>query len=69
MRFSEANPAEQSGPPSMMPAPPAEPTYVMRLRLRLRQVLNENRQLRFDNTALRRALIDIRHKMRRKVTP
>jgi regulator of replication initiation timing len=58
-----------SGTFSMLPKPPTptpEPVLVTRLRMKLRKTLDENRRLRFDNTALRRELADVRHKMRRR---
>jgi hypothetical protein len=55
--------------PSMLPTPPppiGESTYVVRLRMKLAQLVTENRRLRFDNGALRRELCDVRRKVRRR---
>ena len=53
--------------PSLLPNPsPAEPVYVIRLRMRLNALTQENRQLKRDLAQVRRDLQACLHRMRKR---
>jgi hypothetical protein len=52
--------------PSMLPSPPPQPVYVLRLRMRITALTNENRELKRTLAQVRRELQGLHHWMRKK---
>jgi hypothetical protein len=55
--------------PSMLPSgPPPQPLYVVRLKLKLREMLDDNRRLQRELMQARQELQAVRLKLRRRAT-
>jgi hypothetical protein len=54
--------------PSLLPDPPPEPVYVLRLRQRLREEINARRRVERENFRLRTELSKLFHKLAKRRT-